>query len=199
MTLGLMRIASPARLRGFQAFDTPIREFYIDVMRILISISLLLLFAIPAAAAGNNYYIGPQDGVDLRLAPRNKAAVSGHLSYKTEVAIINRERNWTKIQTLGHNAIKGWVPAGAIRKSSRPTSSRSSSSSFFSSFTSMFRSSDPEQKTAVLGVRGLEGGDGKAADSKAGAKSVQIVEWMDTLNVPENEVASFIKEGHLKP
>jgi len=169
------------------------------MMRLLISITLLLLFAIPATAAESNHYIGPQEGVDLRLAPRNKAAVSGHLSHKTEVAVIKRDRNWTKVQTLGHSAVKGWIPAGAIRKNSTNKSVRSSSSSFFSSFTSMFRSSNPEQKTAVLGVRGLEGGDGKAADSKAGAKSVQIVEWMDTLDVSESDVATFIKDGHLKP
>ena len=169
------------------------------MMRLLISITFLLFFAIPATAAEGNYYIGPQDGVDLRLAPRNKAAVSGHIPHKTEVAIIKRDRNWTKIQTLGHNGIKGWIPAGAIRKNNNTKSARSSSSSFFSSFTSMFRSSNPEQKTAVLGVRGLEGGDGKAANSKAGAQSVQIVEWMDTLDVSESDVATFIKDGHLKP
>ena len=168
------------------------------MMRLLISITLLLLFAIPASAAEEGYYIGPQDGVDLRLAPRTNAAVSGHFDYKTQVEIIKRDRNWTKIQTLGHTAIRGWVPAGAVRKNSTQ-STRSSSSSFLSSFTSLFRSSDPEQKTAVLGVRGLDSGDGAVTDKKAGKKALQVVDWMDTLNVPEDEVAAFVKKGGLKP
>lgn len=169
-------------------------------MRLLISLVLLLFIAAPAYAAEEGYYVGPKDGVDLRLAPRTNAAISDHFDYKTEVKILKRDRNWVKIQTLDYTAIRGWVPAGAVRKSSGSSSSKSSrSSSFFSSFTSLFRSSDPEQKTAVLGVRGLDSGDGSATDKKAGKKALQIVEWMDTLNVPEGEVAAFIKEGDLKP
>ncbi len=166
-------------------------------MRFLIVIMLLMFAATPAMADQDNYYIGPDDGVDLRLAPRNSASVSGHLDAKTEVEIIKRDRNWTKVQTIGHGTIRGWVPAGAVRKNYSKASS-GSSSSFFSSFTSLFRSSNAEQKTAVLGVRGLESGDDQA-NTKASAQSVKIVEWMDTLNVPQKEVAAFIREGELKP
>jgi len=158
---------------------------------------LLLLFAIPATATEGSYYIGPRDGVDLRLRPDVKAKVSGHIDSKTAVEVINRERNWTKIVTIGRG-IKGWVPAGAVRKSSSVKKS-SSSSSFFSSFTSLFRSSEPQQKTAVLGVRGLEGGDGDAANKKASGEAVRIVEWMDTLNVSQSEITAFVEEGDLKP
>ena len=168
-------------------------------MRLLISITLLLLFAIPASATEETYYIGPENGVDLRMRPENRAALTGHFDHKTEVKILKRDRNWTKIQTLDYTAIRGWVPAGAVRKSLNSSSTRSSSSSFLSSFTSLFRSSNQEQKTAVLGVRGLEGGDGVATDKKAGKEALQVVDWMDTLNVPESEVATFIKEGDLKP
>jgi hypothetical protein len=167
-------------------------------MRLLIFM-LLLLMVTPALAAGGNYYIGPNDGVDLRLRPDIKASVSGHLDRKTEVEVIKRDRNWTKIQTADHRGIRGWVPSGAVRKSSTTTSS-GSSSSFFSSFASIFRSSKPqEQKTAVLGVRGLESGDAETADKKAGEKALQIVEWMDTLKVPDSEVAAFVEKGKLKP
>jgi len=166
-------------------------------MRLLISIMLLLFFAMPATAAEQVYYIGPHDGVDLRLRPDNKAAISNHFPHKTEVKIIKRDRNWAKVQILDHTAIRGWVPAGAVRKSSNVTPS--SSTSFLSSFTSLFRSPEPQQKTAVLGVRGLEGEDGKVADKEASGKAIRIVEWMDTLNVPQSEVASFVEEGNLKP
>ncbi|MDT8376323.1 MAG: SH3 domain-containing protein, partial [Mariprofundaceae bacterium] len=118
-------------------------------MRLLISI-LMLLFVMPATAAEGGYYIGPGDGVDLRLRPDNKATVSGHLDSNTAVEVIDRERNWTKVMTIGRG-IKGWVPAGAVRKSAGTTSS-GSSSSFFSSFASLFRSPEPPRKTAVLGV-----------------------------------------------
>jgi len=168
-------------------------------MRLLISTLLILLFSMPALAAEGNYYVGPSDGVDLRLRPEMKAPVSDHLDRKTAVKIIKRDRNWAKIQTTDYKRLRGWVPAGAIRKGSG-TASSSSSSSFLSSFTSLFRSSGPQdQKTAVLGVRGLEGGDANVANKKASAKAVQIVEWMDTLNVPEGEVAAFVEKGHLKP
>jgi len=182
---------------SYPGFDRFLCAFYIDTMRLLISLLLLMLMATPAIAAGGSYYIGPDDGVDLRLAPRNRAAVSGHLDSKTAVEIIKRDRNWAKVMTTDHKGIKGWVPAGAVRKNVSKASS-GSSSSFFSSFTSIFRSSPTNQKTAVLGVRGLESGDGQD-NTKASAQSIQIVEWMDTLNVPQDEVASFIKEGELKP
>ena len=168
-------------------------------MRLLLSITLLLLFSIPASAAEETYYIGPADGVDLRMRPENRAALSGHFDHKTEVKILKRDRNWVKVQTLDYTAIRGWVPAGAVRKSNTAQSTRSASSSFLSSFSSLFRSSNSEQKTAVLGVRGLDSGDGNTADTKASKKSLQIVEWMDTLNVPNGEVTAFVKEGHLKP
>lgn len=168
-------------------------------MRLLVLTTIFLLLSQSAYAAGEGYYIGPEDGVDLRLAPRTNAAISDHFEHKHQVKILKRDRNWVKIQTLDHSAIRGWVPAGAVRKSSAPQSTRSAASSFFSSFTSMFRSSDSEQKTAVLGVRGLDSGDGEAADVKAGKEALHIVDWMDTLNIPDGEVTAFIKEGDLKP
>ena len=169
------------------------------MMRRLILLVALLLFTIPVYAAEEGYYIGPEDGVDLRLDPRTSAAISGHFDHMHQVKILKRDRNWIKVQTLDYTAIRGWVPAGAVRKSSAPQPTKSAASVFFSSFTSMFRTSDPEQKTAVLGVRGLDSGDGSATDIKAGKKSLQVVDWMDTLNVPQGEVAAFIKEGNLKP
>lgn len=169
------------------------------MMRLLISMLFLLLLTIPASAAEEGYYIGPEQGVDLRLAPRTTAAISDHFDHKHQVKILKRDRNWIKVQTLDYTGIRGWVPAGAVRKSSGSQPTRSAASTFFSSFTSMFRTSDSEQKTAVLGVRGLDSGDGSATDIKAGKKSLKIVDWMDTLNVPEGEVTAFIKEGELKP
>jgi len=169
-------------------------------MRPLISILLLLLFAAPATAIGGDYYIGPEEGVDLHLRPDNSATVSDHLKQNEEVEIIDRERNWAKVRTTDYRGIKGWVPAGAVRKNLNTASSgKSSSSSFFSSFASLFRSSEAPQKTAVLGVRGLEGGDGDAAGKKAGAAAIKTVQWMDSLHVSQSEVSAFIKEGRLKP
>ncbi|MDT8377192.1 MAG: hypothetical protein RQ867_10720, partial [Mariprofundaceae bacterium] len=64
---------------------------------------------------------------------------------------------------------------------------------------SLFRSPEPPRKTAVLGVRGLEGGDGNVADKEAGEQAIRIVQWMDSMHVPPDEVSAFVKEGHLKP
>ena len=63
----------------------------------------------------------------------------------------------------------------------------------------MFRSPEPTQKTAVLGVRGLEDSGTASAEMAATEKANRIVEWMDTLNVPDEEVAFFIDEGDLNP
>jgi len=168
-------------------------------MRLIIILLFAISFGGVAVAADGSYYIGSHNGVDMRLAPKNSAKVSGHLSHKTEVKVINRERNWTKVQTLGRSGIKGWVPAGAVRKSYSTATSSRSSSSFLSNFTSLFRSPEPSRKTAVLGVRGLEG-DGTASAEKAATEQAnRTVEWMDTLNIPQSEVASFVKEGNLKP
>ena len=168
-------------------------------MRLLILTTICLLLSQSAYAAEEGYYIGPEDGVDLRLAPRTNAAISDHFDHKQQVKILKRDRNWIKVQTVDYTGIRGWVPAGAVRKSSGPQPTRSAASAFFSSFTSMFRTSNTEQKTAVLGVRGLDSGDGSTTDIKAGKKALKIVDWMDTLNVPEGEVTAFIKEGDLKP
>jgi len=166
-------------------------------MRLIIMILSLLLLPTLGIAVENGY-ISHRDGADLRLAPRNNAAISGHLDTKTDVEIIKRDRNWIKVQTR-RGGIKGWVPAAAVHESRSTATSKRSSSSFFSSFTSMFRSSGSTQKTAVLGVRGLESDGGKTSDKKTSAKAIQTVEWMDTLNVDTQEVSSFIDEGGLKP
>ncbi|MCF7821019.1 MAG: SH3 domain-containing protein [Mariprofundaceae bacterium] len=168
-------------------------------MRLIIAALFLLLLATPVMAAGDGYYIGPDEGVDLRLAPRNSATISGHLDTGTDVEIIKRDRNWAKIQTPGHSSIRGWVPAGAVRKSQVATSSGSSSSSFLSSFTSLFRSPEPPRKTAVLGVRGLEGSESASVEKEATENATRMVAWMETLKVPQSEVGTFIKEGDLKP
>jgi len=165
-------------------------------MRLLISTLLLLLFATPAMAA-ESYYISPRDGVDLRLAPDSSAKISGHLSRKTDVKIIDKRRNWRKVQSLDHKGLAGWVPEGAIRKRYQATTT-TKRSSFFSGFSSLFRSPEPAQKTAVLGVRGLED-EGAANADQANAQANRVVEWMDTLNVPDREVAAFIDEGELNP
>ena len=166
----------------------------------------MLLFSITfagvagvAVAADGNYYIGSHSGVDLRLAPRNSATVSGHLDRKTKVEVIDTRRSWTKVQTLGSRSIKGWVPAGAVRKSYSSATSSRSSSSFFSSFTSLFRSPEPPRKTAVLGVRGLEDDSAASAEKTATEQANKAVEWMETLNVPDEAVAAFINEGDLNP
>lgn len=163
----------------------------------LIPLLLFMIFVSPASAAEANYYISPRDGVDLRLAPRNNATVSGHLPFKTDVEVVDKQRNWSKVKTLDYKAVVGWVPEGAIRKRFTPSSS-GSKSSFFSSFASMFRSQEQPQQTAVLGVRGLEGGE-KATSKDAGEQAIKAVEWMDTLHVPQSDVAAFVKEGDLNP
>jgi len=167
-------------------------------MRLIISLLFAVSFSGIAAAADGSYYIGSHSGVDLRLAPRNSATVSGHLERKTAVEVIDRRRSWTKVQSLG-SGIRGWVPAGAVRKSYSSAKPSRSSSSFFSSFTSMFRSPEPPRKTAVLGVRGLEDTGAASAEKAATEQANKAVEWMETLDVPDEAVAAFINEGDLNP
>jgi len=166
-------------------------------MRLLIPTLLLLLFSNPAMAAEDRYYISPRDGVDLRLTPNNNAKVSGHLSRKTDVKIIDSRRNWRKVRSLDHKGLVGWIPEGAIRKRYEATTTKKRSS-FLSGFSALFRSPEPAQKTAVLGVRGLED-EGAANADQATEQANKAVKWMDTLNVPDREVAAFIDEGNLNP
>ena len=158
----------------------------------------VLGFSSTVLAGSDSYYIGARSGADVFESPNKRADVTAHLSRKTSVKILQKRRNWRKIETMDEAKVSGWVFEGAVRKRYKTVES-SKKSSFMSSFTSFFRSPEPTHKTAVLGVRGLED-DGAASAEKAATKRAnRLVKWMDTLNVEEMAVAAFIDEGDLNP
>lgn len=167
-------------------------------MRLLIAFILLIALASPVCAGEASYYIGSRSGTDLLAQPDTRADVVRHLDWKTYVVILESSRNWRKVKIADDENITGWVTEGAIRKRFQSTSSKSSSS-FFSGFTSLFRSPEPEQKTAVLGVRGLEDDANAKSNVPSTAEAKEMVKWMDTLAVPNRDVARFIEDGELNP
>jgi len=167
-------------------------------MRLIITLLFMLGFSATSMAAGDSYYIGSRDGTDVYAYPNKSASVTAHLPWKTDIRLQEKIRNWQKIETTGANRVKGWVFESAVRKRYQPASKKSDSS-LFSRLTSLFRSPEPEQKTAVLGVRGLEDEGVANTDNAATQHANQMVKWMDRLNVPDREVAAFIEEGELNP
>lgn len=166
------------------------------------SISVLLtlfLLAMPAVAAEPEYYIGPRSGADLYNRPSSHADKIAHLERLTVVKIIRKQRTWWRVETVGVTPqAQGWITAGSIRQRYQPEVANRKSSSFFSGFASLFGygRSNPNDKTAVLGVRGLD----EETTAKAGGRgNTSAVKWMDTLTVSQQEVNQFIKEGDLNP
>ncbi len=168
-------------------------------MRLIITTLLMLGLSGIALADDASYYIGARSGADVFASPNKHAKITAHLPRKSSITILKKRRGWRKIETTdARENVSGWVFEGAVRKQYRPIKNKKKSS-FFSGFASMFRSPEPTQKTAVLGVRGLEDSGVASAERAATEKANKMVTWMDTLNVPDEEVASFIDEGDLNP
>ncbi len=167
------------------------------MVRILGSLLCCFLLATPAWAV-DRYYIGSSDGIDVLQRAQAHAVVLGHIPRLTDVKIIQKKRAWWKVRTVGYTTpeISGWVPSGAVRKRYRATVAEKTSNSFFSGLSSLFhRNTAGGQKTAVLGVRGLDE-EGNAAGGKA---NMVAVEWMEGLGVSNADVAAFVEQGRLNP
>lgn len=147
--------------------------------------------------AGEGYYIGSKDGVDLLKEPNAAAAVAGHLDRLTDVKVIQKKRAWWKVDSLNISPKKsGWVPSGAVRKRYQRTAIKKASNSFFSGLSSFFHREDSgSQKTAVLGVRGLDE-EGNAAGGRA---NTEAVKWMEGLQVSDADIDRFVEQGRLNP
>lgn len=187
-------------------FDTIKGRNYIGGMRIrpvtllLLAFGLIFIAVSPLQAADSeSYYIGSRSGADVHAYPRNSAENLGHLERMTDITVLEKRRGWWKVETIDiEPKVTGWVYESTVNQRYQPEKESSSgSSSFFSGFSSLFRSSEPQQKTAVLGVRGLEEEGG--ATTKANAQARKAVKWMDSLVIKNRDVASFIKEGDLNP
>jgi len=160
---------------------------------------ILLLLAAPTLAAPPSYYIGPRSGADLYDSPSPQSKKVAHLDRLTTVRITQKKRTWWHVETEGRNpVVRGWVSAGAIRQRYQPSAS-SRSTSLFSGLSSLFgggRDANTE-KTAVLGVRGLDEETTAKAGTTSGTNSA--VRWMEGLRVSQQEVNTFIREGDLNP
>jgi hypothetical protein len=168
-------------------------------MRLIIATALMFGLSGIALADDASYYIGARSGADVFASPNKRAEITARLPRKSSITVLEKRRGWWKIETTdAGEKVTGWVFEGAVRKQYQSTKSKKKSS-FFSGIASMFRSPEPTQKTAVLGVRGLEDNGAASAERAATEKANKIVEWMDTLNVPDEEVASFIDKGDLNP
>jgi hypothetical protein len=164
-----------------------------------------LLSPAPALADEGNYYIGARSGTDVLNAPKSSAKVIAHLPRKTDVKIVRKQRSWWKIQVLPSESqislkpqVTGWVHAGAVRKRYQASAFKKKKSSFMSKFASLFHRSAPRNQTAVLGVRGLED-KGARISLQSGHTSQEMVRWMESLGVSDEEVSGFIEEGDLNP
>ncbi len=158
-----------------------------------------MLFAGAAAAADSMHpYIGASRGADVHAKPARSSPVLGHLERLTEVRVLEQRRGWGRIETIRAiegRPLRGWVLSGQIRRPYQPKRSERAKSSFLAAFSSWFGNDEPERKTAVLGVRGLE----DEGANTMGARNMKAVRWMDRLAVDEAEIARFIREGRLNP
>ncbi len=155
---------------------------------------LLVCCLLPAPAwAADDYYIGASRGADVLAAPQADAAVVGHLERLSEVRVLERQRAWWNIEAAD---VRGWVPAGAVRKRHQPGRAEKAGNSVLEGLSSLFHRDDPAgRKTAVLGVRGLD----EETGAVRGRANVAAVEWMERLTVSDAEIARFIEQGRLNP
>jgi len=167
-------------------------------MRICLTLCLLLVAGATGAVAADNgsYYIGSTQGVDVHSSPSTSGQVSGHLDRLTDVKVLQRTRGWAEIEVSQPRYLRGWVIEGAVRQRYQPSTSQKAKSSFFSSFARMFGGNEPQQQqTAVLGVRGLD----EESNAAGEARNTKAVQWMESLNVSQDEVDRFVRDGRLNP
>lgn len=170
----------------------------LNIMRSWLILGAIICFACsPASAAENgSYYIGATRGADVHASPSTSARVVTHLDRLTDVRVLQRQRGWAEVEVAQPGKVRGWVIEGAVRQRYQPTQTQKAKSSFFSSFARLFGGGEPQQQqTAVLGVRGLDE-EGNATGS---ARNMKAVQWMEGLNVSQDEVNRFIREGRLNP
>lgn len=185
-------MASPT---GYASFDSGKRRIYVETMRSwLILCIALFAAAYPAGAAENGaHYIGATYGADVHASPVSGSKVITHLDRLTDVTVLQRIRGWAEIET-SRPSVRGWVIEGTVRQRYQPSTAQKARSSFFASFARMFGGNEPQQQTAVLGVRGLEEGNATGT-----ASNPQAVRWMESLHVSQQEVDRFIRDGRLNP
>ena len=171
------------------------RRIYVESMRrwLILCFALFAATCHVQAAENDSYYIGATYGADIHASPTSDSRMVGHLDRLTNVNILQRIRGWAEIES-GSPKLRGWVIEGAVRQRYQPSSSQKARSSFFSGFARWFGGNEPQQQTAVLGVRGLEEGDATGT-----ASNPQAVQWMESLNVSQDEVNRFIRDGKLNP
>lgn len=177
-------------------------RIYIGSMRLptLALLFLALAAGLPATAAGEeDYYIGARDGADLFSQPRASAEKLAHLPRKTDVNVLEKRRGWWKVERIGVTPEQaGWVYESVVNKRySSAVNGNDGGTSFLSGFSSLFRTEPKQDKTAVLGVRGLDEENG--ATAQADAKAKEAVSWMDSLAVNNADLDAFIEEGDLNP
>ena len=156
---------------------------------------LLSAAAQAVAAESGSHYIGATRGTDVHSSPSTSASVLTHLDRLTDVKVLKRQRGWAEIEVSQPKRLQGWVIEGAVRQRYQPSRTQKAKSSFFSSFARLFGGNEPQQQTAVLGVRGLDE-EGNATGS---ARNMKAVKWMEGLNVSQDEVNRFIRDGRLNP
>ncbi|MDX8406878.1 MAG: hypothetical protein R8L58_00675 [Mariprofundaceae bacterium] len=117
---------------------------------------------------------------------------------------IRTKRSWSKVQIIrAEEKLTGWVPAGAVRHRYNPATAKNAAPALFSGFSSWFHRDKPAQaKTAVLGVRGFEDEERSRTASEPQSKE-EIMrkdsQWIESLRVPDSDVAAFIQQGDLNP
>lgn len=187
-----MQMPSPT---GCASFDSGKRRIYVETMRSWLIFCIVLFAAASSAGAAesSSHYIGATYGADVHLSPVSGSKVVAHLDRLTDVTVLQRIRGWAEIET-SRPSVKGWVIEGTVRQRYQPSSAQKTRSSFFASFARWFGDNEPQQQTAVLGVRGLEEGDATGT-----ARNTQAVRWMDNLHVSQQEVDRFIRDGRLNP
>jgi len=172
-------------------------------MRLLGILIFTCLLPFPAWAS-DQFYIGARGGIDLVDEPKTQAKVITHLPRMSDVQFVRNQRAWTKVRAVYEQAtVEGWVPAGAVRKRYNAQAAKSASTGFFSGFSSLFhRDETAHSKTAVLGVRGFEneaGGKTTTDEAQQAMSISQNAAWVESLQVSDQDVSAFIKQGDLNP
>lgn len=162
-------------------------------MRRLLPLLLILGLSGTAFAADDTYYVAIGSGAPLYSSPSTHSIIIRQLATDTPVTVISKQKSWWYVQMQDANRTNGWMTEGSLRRNSKQAR-QGGTSSFFARFANWFHD-DRTQKTAVLGVRGLDqGGNESGGTAQA---NMAAVDWMDGLGLNRAEVDRFISEGGL--
>lgn len=147
-------------------------------------LAALTLVASAAAIAGESLYVRAS-GTEVRGSAGPGGATVGKLDIGTKVDVVSKQGTWVQIKT---DKLSGWVFAPKLSKD-KPDKER------FNTKTNTLAANEGDTAQAIRGLTPTA--ENFAQRKSISAADIEAVHSMENLKIPNDELASFTREGKL--